>query len=286
MKKIYSLLTVFLTILVLIASGCMGINDYETSQSSDRASNIAYEEEAAYYPVDGVSEEADYGGAGTGSANRKTITTVEMSIEVDDAAATIDTITDATIASGGYVSSSSVYDLNYNSDTRKAGYITVRVPESDYPVFLETVEGLGDVQSKSVSGQDVTEEYIDVSARLENLRNQEVRLNEILNMSTTVEEVLSVEKELERVRGDIESLTGRLEYLDNRIEFTTINIRVTEPSPINQSWGLRDALSESVQGFISMVNALIVLAGYLLPIVILLTLLGGLVIGIRRMAKR
>lgn len=286
MKKIYSLLTIFLTILVLIASGCMGINDYETSQSSDRASNIAYEEEAAYYPVDGVSEEADYGGAGTGSANRKTITTVEMSIEVDDAAATIDTITDATIASGGYVSSSSVYDLNYNSDTRKAGYITVRVPESDYPVFLETVEGLGDVQSKSVSGQDVTEEYIDVSARLENLRNQEVRLNEILNMSTTVEEVLSVEKELERVRGDIESLTGRLEYLDNRIEFTTINIRVTEPSPINQSWGLRDALSESVQGFISMVNALIVLAGYLLPIVILLTLLGGLVIGIRRIAKR
>ena len=286
MKKIYSLLTVFLTILVLIASGCMGINDYETSQSSDRASNIAYEEEAAYYPVDGVSEEADYGGAGTGSANRKTITTVEMSIEVDDAAATIDTITDATIASGGYVSSSSVYDLNYNSDTRKAGYITVRVPESDYPVFLETVEGLGDVQSKSVSGQDVTEEYIDVSARLENLRNQEVRLNEILNMSTTVEEVLSVEKELERVRGDIESLTGRLEYLDNRIEFTTINIRVTEPSPINQSWGLRDALSESVQGFISMVNALIVLAGYLLPIVILLTLLGGLVIGIRRMVRR
>ncbi|KXS44651.1 MAG: hypothetical protein AWU59_357 [Methanolobus sp. T82-4] len=286
MKKIYSLLTIFLTILVLIASGCMGINDYETSQSSDRASNIAYEEEAAYYPADGAAEQADYGGAGTGSANRKTITTVEMSMEVDDAAATIDTITDATIASGGYVSSSSVYDLNYNSDARKAGYITVRVPESDYPVFLETVEGLGDVQSKSVSGQDVTEEYIDVSARLENLRNQEARLNEILNMSTTVEEVLSVEKELERVRGEIESLTGRLEYLDNRIEFTTINIRVTEPSPINQSWGLRDALSESVQGFISMVNALIVLAGYLLPVVILLTLLGGLVIGIRRMAKR
>lgn len=286
MKKIYSILMILLTILALITSGCMGINDYETSQSSDRASKVAYEDEAAYYPADGVAEEADYGGAGTGSAERKTITTVEMSIEVDDASTTIDTITDATIASGGYVSSSSVYDVNYGPDTRKAGSITVRVPESDYPAFLGTVEELGEVQSRSVSGQDVTEEYIDASARLENLRNQEARLNEILNMSTTVEEVLSVENELERVRGEIDSLTGRLEYLDNRVEFTTINIRVTEPRPITQSWGLRDAVSESVQGFISMVNALIVLAGYLLPIVILLTLLGGFVIGIRRMTRR
>ncbi|MDW7730994.1 MAG: DUF4349 domain-containing protein [Methanolobus sp.] len=286
MKKLYFLCAIFLTSLVLLASGCMGIDEYQNSQSSDTASKIAYPEEPAYYPADEASGEADYGGAGTSSVERKTITTVEMSIEVNDAASTIETITEAAVAAGGYVSSSSVYDLNYDSNTRKEGYITVRVPESDYPEFLTMVEGLGELNSKSVSGQDVTEEYIDISARLGNLEKQEVRLSEILNMSTTVEEVLSVEKELERVRGEIDSLTGRLEYLDNRLEFTTINIRVTEPRPISHSWGLRDALSESVQGFISMVNALIVLAGYLLPIVIVLTLLGGVVIGVRRMVRK
>jgi predicted nucleic acid-binding Zn-ribbon protein len=142
------------------------------------------------------------------------------------------------------------------------------------------------VTSKSVSAQDVTEEYIDVSARLDNLERQEARLQEILNMTETVEDVLAVEKELERVRGEIESLTGRLNYLDDRIDFSTINIRVTEPRPITHSWGIRDALSESVNGFISMVNALIILVGYLLPLVIVLIFFGGAGVLIRRRLRR
>lgn len=271
--------------LVLFASGCMGIDEYQSSQSFDKATNEVYPGEPAYAP-EGATGEADYGGVGTGSADRKTITTVDMSLEVGNASSAIERIAATARNAGGYVSYSSVYDLNYNSDTRKEGYITVRVPESEYPAFLRTVEGFGELTSRSVNAQDVTEEYIDLSARLENLLRQEDRLGEILNMSVTVEEVLSVEKELERVRGEIESLTGRLEYLDNRIEFSTISIRVTEPSPIGQSWGLRDAFSESVRGFISMVNALIILAGYLLPIVIVLVVLGGMFIGIRRMARK
>ncbi|MBN2110948.1 MAG: DUF4349 domain-containing protein [Methanosarcinaceae archaeon] len=291
MKKAYLLSAILLITLFLLAGGCMGVDDYQDSRSYDTASKTVYSEEAAYYPTQEApaqeaAGEADYGGTGTDAVDRKTITTVEMSIEVDDAVSTIGTIAEAARDAGGYVSYSSVYDLNYGSDSRKEGYITVRVPESDYPEFLAMVEGLGELASKSVSGQDVTEEYIDISARLENLERQEKRLAEILNMSTTVEEVLSVEKELERVRGEIDSLTGRLEYLDNRIEFTTINIRVTEPRPIAHSWGLRDALSGSVQGFISMVNAMIVLAGYLLPILIVLAILGGLVIGIVRRVRR
>ncbi|WP_406656476.1 DUF4349 domain-containing protein [Methanolobus sp. ZRKC2] len=277
MKKVYFLSALFLTILVLIASGCMGVDEYQSSQSSDSVSKVIDTENSA--------DEADSGGTGSNSADRKTITTVEMSIEVDDAVATVGVISKAAVDAGGYVSGSSIYDLSYDSNSRKEGHITVRVPESDYPEFLTMVEGLGELDSKSVSGQDVTEEYVDISARLENLKKQEVRLGEILNMSTTVDEVLKVEKELERVRGEIDSLTGRLEYLDNKVEFTTISIRVTEPRPISQSWGIRDAVSESVQGFISTVNALIVLAGYLLPIVIVLAIFGGIVIGIRRRIK-
>lgn len=105
-------------------------------------------------------------------------------------------------------------------------------------------------------------------------------------MTETVEDVLAVEKELERVRGDIESLTGRLNYLDDRVEFSTINIYVTEPRPITRSWGIRDAVSESVNGFISMVNALIILVGYLLPLVIVLIFFGGAGLFIRRRIRR
>jgi hypothetical protein len=236
--------------------------------------------------ADEAARQTSSGGAGTASVDRKTITTAEMSLEVDDVPAAIGQISAAAKASGGYVSASSVYAHTYDSGTWKDGYITVRVPEAQHPQFMDDVAKLGEVTSRSVTGQDVTEEYIDLTARLENLERQEKRLSEILNMSLTVEEVLSVEKEIERVRGEIDSLTGRLTYLNDRVELSTITIRLTEPDRVAYSWGLQDAFTESVRGFISMVNALIILTGYLMPIVILLAVFGGILIGVRRMVRR
>ncbi|WP_342306086.1 DUF4349 domain-containing protein [Methanolobus sp. ZRKC5] len=286
MKIKYFSVIIFLLVATLI-SGCMGVNEKTSSQSADYLVVEDYDDSFARNAAVGEAEyDGDYGGASNGFVDRKTITTVDMTLRVNDAAASLDEISKMALASGGYVSSSSVYDSYYESDAGKEGYVTVRVPESEYSSFLDNVEDLGEVTSKSVNAQDVTEEYIDVTARLDNLKIQETRLQEILNMTVTVEEVLSVEKELGRVRGEIESLTGRLNYLEDRIEFSTINIRVTEPRPITRSWGIRDALSESVNGFISMVNALIVLVGYVLPLVIIVAVFGGAFVALRRRVRR
>lgn len=285
--KFSSIAVIMLLLAAALVSGCAGV--YEDSSSQKSADYLVVDDYDGSYSRNEVMGEAaydgDYGGASTASVERKTITTISMTIQVDDAAEVVDEISAMAAASGGYVSGSNVYDSYYGSDSGKEGYVTVRIPESEYPSFIEDVEALGEVTSKSVNAQDVTEEYIDVSARLENLERQEARLQEILNMAETVEDVLSVEKELGRVRGEIESLTGRLNYLDDRIEFSTITIHVTEPRPITRSWGIRDALSESVNGFISMVNALIVLVGYLLPIVIVIFFFGGAGLLIRRKIK-
>ena len=285
MKGKFSSIAVLIILLAAtFVSGCASSYKESSMQSADYMVVEEYDD----YSARNIMAEADYayGGASSVSVDRKTITTVDMTIQVSDAAEGVDEISKMAVASGGYVSSSSVYDSYYDSYEGKNGYINVRIPESKYPSFLEDVGELGEVTSKSVSAQDVTEEYIDVSARLENLKIQETRLQEILNMTETVEDVLAVEKELERVRGEIESLTGRLNYLDDRIDFSTINIRVTEPRPITRSWGIRDAMSESVNGFISMVNALIILVGYLLPLVIVLIFFGGTVLVIRRRIRR
>ncbi|WP_407354761.1 DUF4349 domain-containing protein [Methanolobus sp. WCC5] len=285
--KIRSVSVILILLMATLISGCMAIKDESYSQSAD---SVAIEYEEAYDDSSArkvTGGGVDYGGAASGSVERRTITTVDMTIQVNDAASGVDMISNMAVAAGGYVSGSSVYDSYYSgSDSHKEGYITVRIPESAYPSFLDEVEGLGEVTRKSVNAQDVTEEYIDVNARLDNLKRQETRLQEILDMTGTVEEVLNVEKELERVRGEIESLTGRLNYLEDRIEYSTINIRVTEPRPIAHSWGIRDAVSESVRGFISMVNALIVLVGYLLPLLIVLTVLGGGLLVIGRRLRR
>ncbi|MDG6242846.1 MAG: DUF4349 domain-containing protein [Methanolobus sp.] len=287
--KIRLVSVILILLMATLVSGCMAINDESYSQSGDSV-DMGYEEiydgsSARKVTVTGGG--VDHGGAESGSVERRTITTVDMTIQVNNAAEAVNMISDMALAAGGYVSGSSVYDSYYSgSDSSKEGYVTVRIPESAYPSFLDEVEELGEVTRKSVNAQDVTEEYIDVNARLDNLKRQETRLQEILDMAGTVEEVLSVEKELERVRGEIESLTGRLNYLEDRIEYTTINIRVTEPRPIAHSWGIRDAVSESVRGFISTVNAMIVLVGYLLPLLIVLVVLGGGLVVIGRRLRR
>ncbi len=235
MKINYQLLVVLLLLIGTSVAGCISQMSTDSSSQAPQVTVYPASENSAAYEY--TSDEM-FAGDGTSEvylSERKTITNVDISMEADNAFRTVDEITVMATAAGGYVSGSSVYDSYYSDTSRQEGYITVRIPSENYTAFVRDVEKLGEVNSKSITGTDVTEEYIDLEARLNNLQKQEKRLTEILNMSNTVEEVLSVEKELERVRGEIDSLTGRLQYLNNRIDFATINIRVTEPTPITHS---------------------------------------------------
>ena len=91
------------------------------------------------------------------------------------------------------------------------------------------------VRQRSISAQDVTEEFIDISARLENMQRHEVRLREILAKANTVEEILKVEKELATARGQIESVTARLKALSGRIDFSTVTLRISEVTVITET---------------------------------------------------
>ncbi|HJH28957.1 MAG TPA: DUF4349 domain-containing protein [Methanosarcinaceae archaeon] len=286
MRRTYSVFVLIFLVFGILASGCLVGSDKSAQTKSvayDTAipERILYESESAYATEAGFSDNSyDELVEDSESVERKVISTADISIKVDDAAAAIDEIISITQEVGGFVSSSSVYNSYYEGD-QKEGYATIRVPKDGFISVIGEIEMLGEVTSKSISGRDVTEEYIDLSARLENLERQEERLVEILNMTTTVEEVLDVEWELGRVRGEIESMTGRLKYLDDKVDFSTITVSVSEPRPITQSWGLRDALSDSVNGFISSVAGLIVFVGYTLPIVIFLTVIVGGILFIR-----
>lgn len=295
MKQTHIFLFILLAFSV-IAAGCMGSSDYST-QSEYPESGLGFDskmvsDEAVYDAPSAMSDSnsrsynvADNGGSAQNSVTRKVITTSSVSIEVKDTPETMDSISNIAIEYNGYVSSSSV-NTRYGDDESMYGYITIRVPSAELETVLDTIGELGKVTSTSTSASDVTEEYIDVEARLSNLQKQETRLLEILDISTTVEEVLSVEKELGRVRGDIESLTGRLTYLNDRIDLATINIDVSEPRNITHSWGLRDALSDSVRGFIGSVTGIIVFIGVAIPIVIFVSVVGAVLIIVKRKVWR
>ncbi len=197
---------------------------------------------------------------------RKIIQRASLRIEVKDFQSSSDAVIDIVERSNGFISDSH----SYVTDTgRKRGSITIRIPADRFIAVINEIACVGDVKSKDTSGKDVTEEYIDLTARLNNSERQEQRLLEILDMANNTKEVLEVEREIWRVRSEIERLTGRIKYLENRVELATVSVSLNEPEPITHSWGIRDAIRSAFGGFVSVVRGLIILVGYALPILIL-----------------
>ena len=197
---------------------------------------------------------------------RKIIQHASLRIEVKDFQSSSDAVIDIVERLNGFISDSH----SYVTDTgRKRGSITIRIPADRFIAVIDEIACVGNVKSKDTSGEDVTEEYIDLTARLNNSERQEQRLLEILDMAKEVKEVLEVEREVWRVRTEIERLTGRIKYLENRVELATISVSLYEPEPITHSWGIRDAIHSAFEGFVSVIRGLIILVGYALPILIL-----------------
>lgn len=141
------------------------------------------------------------------------------------------------------------------------GWVTVRVPGATYEDFLEEVASLGVVKFQSESTSDVTQEHVDLSARLENLRAQEVRLREFFDAADKVEDMLAIEKELGRVRGEIESLDAQVKYLERQAAMATVTIELIEPravvSPGAESWGFSEAITNGIRGAAGLLTSLI-----------------------------
>lgn len=108
-------------------------------------------------------------------------------------------------------------NLNYHQ--------TIRVPAEKFDVLIQGLEKLAiKIESKDITSRDVTEEFIDLETRLKTKKELEARYLVILKQARSVEDVLSVERELGNIRSEIESMEGRLNYLKNKVSFSTLNI--------------------------------------------------------------
>ncbi len=126
-------------------------------------------------------------------------------------------------------------------------HAVLRVPDGKLEAFLDALSALGDVTDEEISAEDVTLEYRDTGIRLANLENAHRRYTELLARAENVQAALAVEKELERVTGEIEALKGRLRYLESQVRFATIHLRLTAkefPGPLQWVWiGVSEALT-------------------------------------------
>ena len=168
------------------------------------------------------------------AATRKVIETAQVSLESRDLAATEEKALNLLAKRQGKLDASNV---TLDSNGRRNGNYTLRVPAGQLREYVNELAAIPDVvvRQRNLSAQDVTEEFIDISARLENMQRHETRLREILAKANTVDEILKVEKELAAVRGQIESATGRIKALSGRIDLSTVSLRISEVTAIPET---------------------------------------------------
>lgn len=104
--------------------------------------------------------------------------------------------------------------------------LTLRIPAAAFRAAVTTLEELGKVTHRDVRGEDVTEEYVDVEARLKNKLVLRDRLKQLLDKAVDVKDVLAIETELNRVQGDIDSMEGRIKLLKNQVDLATVTLNL------------------------------------------------------------
>lgn len=153
-----------------------------------------------------------------------------MDIVVENTDDSLAEITRLADSNGGWVVSTNVFD----SGQAKSGNITIRVPVEQFDATMEQIRQASiEVRSESTNSQDVTEEYVDLDARVANLEATADRVRSFLDESRNVEEALAVNQELSRLEGEIESLKARMKYLNESAAFSRLDIHLT-PDVLSQ----------------------------------------------------
>jgi hypothetical protein len=206
---------------------------------------------------------------GTGGATTETkiIRTADMTLEVRDVTGTVESLKALAVAQGGFLSSTNIRKNSYNQLT---GTVILRVPQASFDNTISGAKALGTVKAISTSGKDVTEEYVDLEAQKTSHTNQLAQYNAIMKQSTKVEDIIKVQEQIDRVQTQLDRLNGRLSYLDNRIDISTITVYLEEPEPVGGQAGhdFVATINEGISGFLGMIDALIILAFTLLPLIV------------------
>jgi hypothetical protein len=159
-------------------------------------------------------------------ANRKLIRNATVELEIVGFDNAVQKITAFANEEHGYVATT---DSEKQANGKLKGQIVVKVLPENLDRFLQRIRGLGELKNQTLGTEDVTKAYFDTAARLKNAHVMEQRLIDMLKTKTgKVSDLLQVEKELGRVREEIEKMQGELKYWDSQVQFATVTISLTE----------------------------------------------------------
>lgn len=297
-KKILAVIFSF----IIILAGCSGgmsdkseskaARDGDTSESMDNTAK----EELALSESEQNSNTADKGTDKTtvDTVQRMVIFNAEMNLRVKNFEKARNALEQKAKGYNGYIvqSSSSSYE-----DGQQSGTMTFRIPQEHFQAFLNDAEGLSvEVYNRQVTGQDVTEEYVDLESRLRSKRAVEARLLEFMKNAQKTEDLLKISSDLANVQEEIEQIAGRKKFLENQTAFSTVTINVEEnqvtvPKIDNENlntWQkIKKQFADNINILLSAGSAIIVFLVGNLPILAIVALIvAAIILIVRKYVKR
>ncbi len=225
---------------VVILSGCSEAA-MEEKASANYETNASYEEDYGYTETEEALAYEEYEKSEMDSEpvpvqedvpaiqyNRKIIKEGDLTYQVDSIELTRKKVVESVQKYGGYI----VHDNADYYGEEKSYYFEIKVPAGYFDSFIdELTSGVNKFDVKTITATDVTEEFVDLEARLKAKKEVEQRFIQLLAQANSIEEVLNVEQEVGYLRTEIESIEGRLNYLKNRTGLSTLRLSVYESSP-------------------------------------------------------
>ncbi len=278
-------IAVFALILVMVlVGGCAGkpaqmSRDeaaYEVAVEAEKQSMAGAGAVAPAQPAEAPASYGEEGSRGYAASDaalqqRMIIRTVNMTVLVEDTDAALNEVRSLVASYEGYIADSNRWMIN---DTQAMAQVTIRVPAESLDAALEALRGMAlKVERETSSGQDVTEEYTDIQARLRNLEATETELlallTEVRENRGKAEEILAIHRELTSIRGQIESLKGRSQYLERMTALATITMEIRPkaiPGAVVESyrWSPLVTASDALRSLLAFAQVVIDVGIYLL----------------------
>lgn len=215
--------------------------------------------------------------------NRKIIRNADVTLEVGAPAEVQRKITSIAESLGGFVvtSESKLRQVGDSKQELEVNLV-IRVPATQFGSALDQIRNTGSrVLQEKMTGQDVTEEFIDLEARIKTQKALELQFLEIMKQASKVPDALEVQRQIAEVRTEIEKLEGRKRFLENRASLSTITVNLQSPNAIvvnTSGFGrnIREAIADSIEIAIAIVLFLIRFVIVMIPILILVILPGWL----------
>jgi len=291
----------FIIIASLILAACGRSASRSPTPSYDASESPAMVEQPAMAPEAGMAADKAMSNSGSGlpaaAIERIVIKNADLAIVVSDVEGRMKNIQIMAEQMGGFVVSSNLYQ-SYTSDYVEVpeAQVLIRVPSEKLEEAMDQIKkDVVEVQSESISGQDVTSEYVDLKSRLKNLEAAEAQLDEILKQATKTEDVINVFNQLVYYREQIELVKGQIKYYDEAASLSAISVRLIAEETIQPlvigKWEPKGIALEAVQDLIDFLKGftefVIRFVIYILPVWIIIGIPLYLVfIGVRALLRK